>query len=99
MSLRLDRFPLSPVETSAVDALPDESRQGDHFLLQRVIRRDSHFSRTIDLRHFPQKYEAMIGSPSQDIELPLVDHFMCQSVDQFLLQLRRARGQLLKEWT
>ena len=34
MSLGLDRFPLPPIETPARGALPDESRQGDDFLLQ-----------------------------------------------------------------
>ena len=38
----------------------------------------------IHLGHFKEKGRSMVRSPSQDIELPLMNHFMRQRVHDFL---------------
>jgi len=62
-----------------------------------VVRRHGYFSGSIQLRHLPQKLQAMIRPTFQHIELPLMDHFMSQGVEQFLFRVRRPRGELFKQ--
>jgi hypothetical protein len=63
-----------------------------------VVRRHGDFTRSIHLRHLPQKLQTMIRPTFQHIELPLMDHFMSQSVEQLLLRVRCPIGELFKEW-
>jgi hypothetical protein len=62
-----------------------------------MVRRNGHFPGSIDLRHFAQKLQAMIRPTLQHIELPLMDHFMSQGVEQFLFRVRRLCGELFKQ--
>ena len=55
MAAGLDRFSLPSIDPSTVIAPPGESRQRKYFLLQRVVRRDRHFSRSVHLRHLSQE--------------------------------------------
>jgi len=97
MALGLDRSSVPSIETPTALAPPSEFRQGNHFLLKRVVRRNGHLSGPIDLRHFPQELQAMIRPMLQHIELPLMDHFMSQGVEQFLFRVRRPCGELFKQ--
>jgi hypothetical protein len=46
----------------------------------------------IHLAHLPAKVPSMIGATFQDIELPLMDHLVCQGVDQLVMRL------LFQQW-
>jgi len=62
-----------------------------------MVRRHGHFPGSVDLGHFSQKLQAMIRSTLQHIELPLMDHFMSQGVEEFLLRVWCPCGELFKE--
>jgi hypothetical protein len=62
-----------------------------------VVRRYSHFSGSIHLCHLSQKIQAMIWSALQHIELPLMDHFMSQGIEQLLFRVWRPCGELFKQ--
>src|SRR5918994_3615250 len=46
----------------------------------------------IHLAHLPTEILSMIGAPLQNIELPLMDHLVCQGVDQLVMRL------LFQQW-
>jgi len=93
MPLGLDRPTLSPVDPSTVQTAPRKSRQGEHFLLKRVVCGDGHLTRSIHLPHLLEKVQAVIRPPLQDIELPLVDHLMGEGIQEFLLRVGRSLGE------
>jgi hypothetical protein len=39
----------------------------------------------------------VIGAPAQHIELPLVDHLVCERIQEFLLRVRRSGGEPLEQ--
>jgi hypothetical protein len=68
-----------------------------HVFLKRVVRGDGQLARVIDLRHLPHEIQTVIRVPLQDLELPLVDHLVGESIQKFLLRVRRADGEPLQQ--
>ena len=84
VTARLNRPSLPPVDTPATAATPRETGQRQHFLLERVVEGDAQSAVSVHLRHFSQKVRSMIRPPLEDIELPLMDHFMGKGTDELL---------------
>ncbi len=55
-----------------------------------MIDGDGHLARAVHLGHFSQKIRTVIRSPLQHVELPLMDHFVGEGVEQFLFHILRA---------
>lgn len=89
VTARLDRPPLTAVDAPTASATPGKPGQRQHFLLERVV--DGHGKSTVavHLRHLSQKVGPVIRPPLEHVELPLVDHFMRDSADEFLCAVRR----------
>lgn len=87
---RLDRPPLTAVNASTASATPGKPGQRKHFLPERVVDRHGKSPIAVHLRHFSQKVWPVIRPPLEHVELPLVDHFMCEGADEFLYAVRRA---------
>ena len=97
MPLRFNGLALTPIYSPAVPTAPGKPREREHFFLQRVIRRDGHFTSAIHLCHLPDKVQAVIGPALQHVELPLMNHLMGERVKQFPLRVGRPFGELLQE--
>lgn len=95
--LGLDGFSLPSIDPPAVFAAPGKSRERKDFFLQGVMGRDGHFAGPVDLRHFSQEFQSMIGPPLQHIELPLMDHLMDEGVQEFLFRVRCPFGEPLEQ--
>lgn len=80
----LNRPPMAAVNPAALAAAPGKAGQGMHFLLERMIDRDGEFAITIHFAHLSQKVRAMVRAPSEDVVLPLVNHFMCEGADELM---------------
>ena len=90
MPARLNGPTVSLVDATAVLAPPGISGQSGHFFAQRVIDRDTE---TISIHpgHHATKISAMIRATLQDIVLPLVNHFVRQGHDGFVVLLQVVR--------
>lgn len=97
MAAWLDRFSLSSIGPPTVCAPPGESRQGQYFLLQRVVGGDRHFSRAVHFRHLSQEGQPMIRPTLQEIELPLMNHFMSDRIQELLFRIRGSVAESHKE--
>jgi hypothetical protein len=93
-----DRFSLPSIDPSTVCASPGESRQGQYFPLQRVVGCDRHVSRAVHFSHLSQEGRPMIRSTFQEIELPLMNHFMSDRVQEFLFPVRSSVAKPYKKW-
>jgi hypothetical protein len=51
----------------------------------------------IHLGHFAKKIRSMIRPPLQDVVLPLMNHFVCQCVDDLLLTILAPLEYLLEQ--
>jgi len=80
----LDRPPLAPVYAPTASATPGKSGQRKHFLFERVVDGHGKSAVAIHLGHLSQKVGPVIRPALEHIELPLVDHFMCEGADKFL---------------
>jgi hypothetical protein len=98
MAAWLDCFSLSSIDPPTGCAPPGEWGQGQYFLLQRVVGGDRHFSRAVHFRHFSQKVRPMIRTTLQEIELPLMNHFMSDRVQELLFRIRRSVAESHKKW-
>src|SRR5688572_11916688 len=90
---RLDRPPLTAVDAPTASATPGKPGQCKHFLLERVVDGHSKSAVAVHLRHLSEKVGPVIWPPLEHVELPLVDHFMCEGADEFLRAVGRAREQ------
>ena len=87
MPARLNGPTVSLVDATAVLAPPGISGQCGHFFAQRVIDRDAK-AVSIHLGHHAAKIGAMIRATLQDIVLPLVNHFVRQGHNGFVVLLQ-----------
>ena len=94
---RLNRPSLSLVEPAALPAAPGESRQREDFLLQRMVDGDRQGPVSIHLGHFAQKVLSMIWPPLEDVELPLMNHFVGERVYDLLLPILACPDDLLEQ--
>ena len=94
---RLNRPPLSLVQSAALPAAPGESRQREDFLLQRMVDGDRQGPVSIHLGHLAEKIRAMIWPPFQNVELPLMNHFVRQRIHDLLLPILACVGDLLEQ--
>src|SRR5574341_132084 len=92
MSARFDRRTLASVHTAALPAAPGKAGQCKDLLLQRMIDRDGQQAIAIHFSHLPQKVRPVIGTPLEDVILPLVNHFVRQRARDFVLAIDGLRG-------
>lgn len=86
MATRLNGSALPLVNATAVLAPPSISGQGGHFFAQRVIDRDAE-AVLVHARHHAPKIHTVIRAALQNIVLPLMNHFMRQGHDGFVILL------------
>lgn len=79
---------LAAVDAAALAAAPGEFREGLHFCLKRMVDRDSQFAVTIHLAHLAEKVRSVVRSAFEQVELPLMDHFMGEGADEFVAAVR-----------
>jgi hypothetical protein len=94
---RLNRASLPLVQSATLLAAPGESSQGEDFLLQRMVDGDRQGPVSIHLGHLAEKILSMIWPPLEDVELPLMNHFVCQRIDDLLLSIFALLGGLLEQ--
>jgi len=94
---RLNRPPLASVHSAALPTTPGKSRQGEDFLLQRMVDSDRQGAVPIHLGHLAEKSRPMIRPPLQDVVLPLMNHFVRQRIDDLLLAILAPSGDLLEQ--
>jgi len=80
----LNRPPMAAVNPAALAAAPGKAGQGMYLLLERMIDGNGEFAITIHLAHLSQKVRAMVRAPSENVVLPLVNHFMCEGADELM---------------
>lgn len=94
---RFNRSPLALVHSPAFLTAPGKSCEGEHFLLQRMVDGDGQGAAPIHLGHLAKKVRSMIWPPFQDVELPLMNHFVGQRVHDFLLAILALLEYLLEQ--
>ena len=94
---RFNRSPLASVHSPAFLTAPGKSCEGEHFLLQRMVDGDGQCTAPIHLGHLAEKIRPMIRPPFQDVELPLMNHFVGQRVHDLLLAILASVGGLLEQ--
>src|SRR4026209_866945 len=62
-----------------------------------MVDRDRQSAVTIHLRHLAEKIRPMLRPPLQDVELPLMNHFVRQRVQNLLLAVRASPDNLMKQ--
>ena len=93
----LNRPPLSLVQSAALPAAPGEPRQREHFLLQRMVDGDRQSPIPIHLGHLAEKILSMIGPPLEDVELPLMNHFVRERIHDLLLPIVASLDDLFEQ--
>jgi hypothetical protein len=73
---RLNRPPLASVYSAALTTTPGKSREGQDFLLQGMTDGDREGAVSVHFGHPTKKICPMIWPSLQDVELPLMNHFM-----------------------
>jgi hypothetical protein len=94
---RLNRPSLSLVQSAALPAAPGESRQRENFLLQRMVHGDRQGPVSIHLGHLAEKILSMIWPPLEDVELPLMNHFVRECIHDLLLPILACPDDLLEQ--
>ena len=94
---RLNRASLPLVQSATLLAAPGESSQGEDFLLQRMVDGERQGSVSIHLGHLAEKILSMIWPTLEDVELPLMNHFVRQRTHDLLLAARSLFGHLLEQ--
>jgi len=94
---RLNGLALTAIHSSAILTAPGKLGQRLHFIVERVVDRNRDHPAPVHLGHLPHKIRAVIRLPLQDVELPLMNHFMGQGVEQFLLGVGGSFGQALHQ--
>ena len=94
---RLNRPSLPLVQSATLLAAPGESSQREDFLLQRMVDGDGQGPVSIHLDHLAEKIRAMIRPPFQNVELPLMNHFMRQRIHDLLLPIIACLDNLLEQ--
>ena len=94
---RLNRASLPLVQSTTLLAAPGESSQGEDFLLQRMVDGDRQGPVSIHLGHLAEKILSMIWPPLEDVELPLMNHFVRERIDDLLLPIGAGFDDLLEQ--
>ena len=97
VSARLNRPPLTSVQLAALPTAPGESREREHFLLQRMIDGDRQGAIPIHLGHLAEEIRPVIRPPLQTVVLPLMNHLVRQGIHNFLPAICACRGGLLEQ--
>ena len=90
----VNRLPLATIHSSALPTTPGKSCEGQNFLLHRMIDGDRQGAVPIHLGHLAEKIHPMIRPSLQNVELPLMNHFVRQRIHDLLLAILTTLGSL-----
>jgi hypothetical protein len=93
----VNRLPLAAIHSSTLPATPGKSREGENLILHGMIDGDRQGAVPIHLGHLAEKIHPMIRPSLQNVELPLMNHFVRERIHDLLLAILTTLGGLSEQ--